>query len=116
MGCLSTIVLNATIQDISTGAIAAYVVAPVAGTVTTVYSVLGGTIGTGDNTLTVADGDGNSMGTITITQSGGAAGDLDTLTPVANNVVAAAEVISITTNAASSTARQVDITIVFTAS
>lgn len=115
MGCLSVITLNAVIQDCSTGAISAYVVAPVDGTVVTVYSVLGGTIGASDNTLTVNDGDGNSMGTITITQNGGVAGDLDSLTPAANNDVVAGEIIEIATNAASTTARQIDITVVLIA-
>lgn len=114
MGCLSEILLNAVIQDVSSSG-QVYVVAPVAGTVTTVYSVLGGAITLGDATLTVKDGDGNEMGDITIANSSSAAGDKDSLTPTANNVVAAAEVIEIETDGGSTDAQQVDVTVVLTA-
>jgi hypothetical protein len=41
------------------------------------------------------------MGTITITQSGSAAGDVDSLTPSSNNTVTADSFITVQTNGAS---------------
>lgn len=114
MGCLSVVLLNTIIQDVSSPG-QAYVVAPVAGTVTTVYSILGGAITNGNATLTVKDGDGNEMGDITIGHSSSDAGDKDSLTPTANNVVAAGEVIEIETDGGSTDAQQVDITVVLIA-
>ena len=74
-----------------------YVTSPVAGTVTRVDSVTY-TDTDGAVTLTVKDGDGNSMGTIAVASAGGV-GDQDTLSPSSNNVIAANEAIEIETDA-----------------
>lgn len=112
MGCMTKLALCTVFQDISSAG-QAYVVAPVAGTVAKVYTVLGGTIATADAVLTVKDGDGNSMGTITIAYSGSAAGDQDNLSPTSNNVVAAGELIEFETSAASTNTIEVSITVEF---
>jgi hypothetical protein len=74
-----------------------YVTIPYACKVARIDSVTG--IDTdGAVTLTVKDGDGNSMGTIAIA-SGGGVGDQDALVPTANNIIAANEAIEIETDA-----------------
>jgi len=66
------------------------VVSPIAGTITTIHSVLkGGALTTGNATLTgKIGGTAITTGVITITQSGSAIGDKDSCTPSALNVVA----------------------------
>ena len=79
-----------------------------------VSTVIANAITTADSTLTISDGDANSMGTIVIATASSAAGDKDTLSPSSNNVVAAGEIITIATNASSDTACKTMITIDFT--
>lgn len=102
------------LQDIYTGVITdvstaetIYIPIQNAGTVAKVVTVLEGAIATADATLTVKNAAGTSMGTITVTQSGSAAGDVDTLSPVANNTVAANTAITIETDGASTTAQRI---------
>jgi len=64
-----------------------YVPIPFAGTVSRITTVLEDAIAGGDVTITVKDSSANSMGTITIAQSGSAAGDVDSLDPSSNNTV-----------------------------
>lgn len=70
---------------------------PVDGKVVKIYSSLGGALATGDATLT---GKINSTaitdGALTITQSGSAAGDVDSATPSAANTVAAGDNLAVT--------------------
>jgi hypothetical protein len=80
-------------------------------TVTRVITVLGGAITGADDTITVKNAAGTSMGTITLTQSGSAAGDIDTLSPVANNTVSANSFITVESDGASGTSRQLFITV-----
>lgn len=98
------------IDDVSTAG-QVYLTIPFAGTVTKVDSVLNGAIATADAVLTVKDGDGNSMGTITIANSSSAAGDKDSLSPSSNNGIAAGETIEIETNGASTNAVRVFLTV-----
>lgn len=73
------------------------VVAPVAGDIAAIRSVISGALTTGDATLTAAiNGTPVTGGALTVTQSGSAAGDVDTVTPSAANTVAVGDVISIT--------------------
>jgi hypothetical protein len=106
-------VLTISLADVSTAG-QVYVVAPWAGTLTTVYSVLNGAIGTSDATLTVKNNAGNSAGTITIATSSSATGDLDSLAPSTNNTFTAGQKIEIETDGSSSNTVQVDLTLVFT--
>jgi len=79
-------VITAHFQDLSDSE-DIYVPIPFAGTVSRITTVLEGAIAGGDVTVTVKDSSANSMGTITITQSGSAAGDTDSLDPSSNNTV-----------------------------
>jgi len=72
-----------------------YVPIPYAGTITKIQSVLTAAISGGDAVFTVTNSSGSSMGTLTITQSGSAAGDVDILTPSSNNTVTAGTFIKI---------------------
>jgi hypothetical protein len=65
------------------------------GTVVKVQSVLSGAIAGADAVFTVYNNGGSSMGTLTVTQSGSAAGDIDTLNPSSNNVITAPSFIRI---------------------
>ncbi len=103
--------LSATISNVSSAG-TVYVPVPYAGTITKVLSVIDGAIATSDATLTVRDSDSNSMGTLTITQSGSAAGDVDTLTPASNTDVTADDHITIETDGASSNSVSAILTII----
>lgn len=71
----------------------AHVVVPWGGTVKTVYSVIDAALNTGDETLVFQNTGGTAMtgGTLTIAQSGSAAGDVDTVSPTGNNTFAAGD-------------------------
>ena len=76
--------------------------APVAGTITLVQTVLNGALATGDATFTTAiGGTGVTGGVVTATQSGSAAGDIDSATPTALNTVAVGDLITVTGGGAS---------------
>lgn len=102
--------LTGVIDDVSTAA-TIYLPIPYAGTVTKVVTVLAGSLTTANATVTVRNAAGTSMGTLTITQSGSAAGDIDTLSPASNNTVANDSRISIETDGASDTARKLFVTV-----
>ena len=108
------IVLNGTITDVSTAG-QIYVASPIAGTITKIYSVLNGAISGADAGLTAKIG-GTAVtgGTITIANSGSAAGDVDSATPTAANVVAIGDAIEIETDGASTGAVSAFITIEIT--
>lgn len=105
--------ITLTISDVSTAETIYYYV-PFAGTLDTVGTVLGATIATANSTVTVKDNGGNSAGTITVAYSGSAAGDIDTLSPVANNTFTAGQKLSIETDGASSNTAKLFITLAFT--
>lgn len=70
------------------------IVAPVAGDITKLWSVIDGALTGGDPTLTFSiDGTPITSGVITIANSGSAAGDVDSATPSAANTVAKGDVI-----------------------
>ncbi len=75
-----------------------YVPIPYAGTITKIQSALTAAISGGDAVFTISNSAGSSMGTLTITQSGSAAGDVDTLAPSSNNTVTASDYIKIACN------------------
>jgi hypothetical protein len=97
--------LTTRLDDVSTAS-TVYIPIPFAGTVTKVVTVLEGSLTTANATVTVKNAAGSSMGTLTITQSGSAAGDIDTLTPVSNNTVTNDSRISVETDGASDTTRK----------
>jgi hypothetical protein len=101
------------IDDIST-AETIYFTLPFACTVTAVYSVIYGAIATADAVITCRNHSGGSMGTITVTQSGSAAGDTGSLTPAINNTFTAGQHMSIETDGASTNTVKVSFTVVAT--
>lgn len=102
--------LSGVIDDVSTAS-TIYFPVPYGGTVTKVVTVLAGPITIADATVTVRNAAGASMGTLTITQSGSAAGDVDVLTPVSNNTVTNDSRISVETDGASDTVRKLFVTV-----
>ena len=102
--------LTSVIDDVSTAA-TIYLPIPYAGTVTKVVTVLAGSLTTANATVTVRNAAAVSMGTLTITQSGSAAGDIDTLSPVSNNTVVSDSRISVETDGASDTTRKLFVTV-----
>ena len=78
-----------------------YVPIPFAGTISKVVTVLEAAISSANATLTVKNAAAASMGTITVAQSGSAAGDVDTLSPSSNNTVTANSFITIASDGAS---------------
>lgn len=92
--------LEGYIENISTAS-TVYVPIPFAGTVIKVVTVLEAAIGSSDATITVKNAAAATMGAITVTQAGSAAGDVDTLVPSSNNTVIADSFITITTDGAS---------------
>ena len=107
--------VSVTIPDISTAS-TIYVPIPFAGTVTKVVGVLPGAITSADAVLTIKNASAVSMGTITVTQSGSTAGDVDSVSPVTNNTVTANSFITIETNGASDTARAYEMIVCITRS
>ncbi len=105
------IYLDVSIADISTAG-QVYTVAPIAGTVTRIWSVIDGAIATADAVLTgKIGGAAITNGAITVANSGSAAGDVDSATPTAAYTVAAGDALEIETNGASS--NTVKVTVVF---
>lgn len=103
--------LTTVFADVST-AETIYLAIPYAGIVTKVVTVLEGALATANDTITVKDSTGLSMGTLTITEAGSAAGDVDVLLPVANNVVGDNDFITIESDGASTSARRLWVTVV----
>lgn len=72
-------------------------VSPVVGTITKLTSILEGALATGNATVTGSiGGTPITNGALTITQSGSAAGDIDTATPTAANTVTAGQACALT--------------------
>lgn len=108
--------LTVKLDDISTAG-QIYVVSPVAGTISKIYSVINGAIATADAVLTSKiGGTAITNGAITVANSGSAAGDVDSATPTALNTITAGAAIEIETNGASTNTVEVVITIEITLS
>jgi len=103
--------ITANFPDVST-ADNIYLAVPYAGRVARVVTVLEGPITGSNDTITVFNAVGASMGTLTITQVGSAAGDVDVLNPVSNNTVAANSFIRLATDGASNSAQILQVTVV----
>ena len=90
-----------------------WIVCPVKAKINKIYSVLNGTIATADAAITVEIGGvAVTNAGITIAYSGSAAGDIDSSTPTAKNVVNAGQAIEIITSGASTNAIAADFTLV----
>ena len=109
---LDEVYLTVEIDDISTAG-QSYIYCPVAGTVTSIGSVLNGAIATSDATLTAKiNGTAITGGAITVATASSAAGDVDTATPSAANTVAVGDALEIETDGASTNAVKVFVTFV----
>ena len=94
-------VLTTRIDDISTAS-SAWVVSPVAGTISKIYSVISGAITSGAAVLTAEiGGTAVTNGVLTVAVSGSAAGIIDSATPSAANTVTAGSAIEIATDGGS---------------
>ncbi len=95
--------LNVQLADLSTAS-SCYVVAPVAGKIKKIYSVIQNAITVTDSVVTsYINATPVTSGTITVAFTGSAAGDVDSCTPSAANTVAAGDKIVLTTDGASTT-------------
>lgn len=95
--------VEANLNDVSAPS-SAYTVAHTAGTIVAIYTVLGAAITGVDSTVTFyINGVAITGGTITVTQSGSAAGDVDSCAPSALRSVIAGNLLTATTDGASST-------------
>lgn len=106
-----TVFLNAYLADVSTAG-QIYVAPGFDGRILNVYTALNGAIATANAGLTLKIG-GTAVtgGTITITQSGSAAGDVDSCTPTALNSFTSTDAIEIETDGASTNTVAVMITL-----
>lgn len=85
--------------DIADGSAEAvyYLLSPVAGTISNIYTVTDGSVATADITVTAAIGaTGVTNGVVTIATAASAAGDIDVATPTALNVVTAYSAVNFT--------------------
>ncbi|MCK5602296.1 hypothetical protein KAR91_10515 [Candidatus Pacearchaeota archaeon] len=96
-----TVVLNVRMDDIST-ADTVYIASPVAGTIQSISTVIDGAITTGDAVLTASIAAAAiTGGVVTIANAGSAAGDVDSVSPSAANVVAVGDQINVATDGGS---------------
>lgn len=101
IAALGTVIVQTTITDISTAG-SAWVAAPVAGDISLIQTIINGAITTGDATITAEINTTAVTGSsITIANSGSAAGDVDSSTPTAANTVAVGDSIEIITDGGS---------------
>ena len=112
MRTLNDYFLTSTIADISTAS-STFVPVPDGGKVIKIFTALQGAIGTANGGITFEIG-GTAItgGGITVTQSGSAAGDVDTAEPTAANEVAEDGTIEMITDGASSNAVKLNVTFV----
>lgn len=105
------LIMRGTIADISTAEVITFL-APFAGNIVAVTTVLEGAISGTDATITAKDKSGNSMGTITVAQSGSAALDVDTLAPASNQDVAINDPFTVETDGLSTGTQRLVVTVV----
>ena len=112
MRTLNDYFLTSTIADISTAS-STFVPVPDGGKVIKILTALQGAIGTANGGITFEIG-GTAItgGGITVTQSGSAAGDVDTAEPTAANEVAEGGTIEMISDGGSSTACECVVTFV----
>lgn len=108
---VNKVFITYTIDDVSTAG-SHWVVPGIAGDIVGIKTVLHGAIGTADAGLTFEiGGTALTSSAITITQSGSAAGDVDSSTPSANNTVTATDPVEIITDGASTNTIKVTVTL-----
>ena len=103
--------LNCHLENISATS-SAFVVAPKAGKITKISSVIDTAITVGDAEITVNVNNGADVtNKLTIAFTGSAVGDIDTVIPNDNNVVGAGQYIKLTSDGGSTTASKAAFTI-----
>ena len=112
MRTLNDYFITAKIADISTAS-STFVAVPDGGKIIKIFTALQGAIGTANGAITFEIG-GTAVtgGAITVTQSGSAAGDVDTSEPTAANDVTEDGTIEMITDGGSSTACECVVTFV----
>lgn len=106
--------LRATITDISTAS-SVYIPASFAGTIDKIYTVLQGAITGADSVITATIGGvAVTDSSITVAQSGSAAGDLDSSTPSAAKTFSEGQVIRIITDGGSTNTVALEVVLVCT--
>jgi len=109
---MNVVHVSTTIPDISTAG-SYWIVPGIAGDITKIYSVIDGAITGADCGLTFEiAGTAITSSAITITQSGSAAGDVDSSTPSAANTITAAQAVELITDGASTGVVRSTITLV----
>jgi len=103
--------LSERLPDVSSASVT-YFPVPYQGNVVRVTVTLGGTIATANDTITVRNAAGTSMGTITVPFSGSAAGNTFVLNPVANNSISNNSFLTVESNGASSSPQILYVTVV----
>lgn len=104
--------LTVDMTDISS-AVSVWVVAPYAGIIKKIYSVINGAIATANAAITVEiAGTAVTGGGITIAYSGSAAGDVDSCTPTEERTVTAGQAIEILTDGGSTNTIRATFTVV----
>ena len=97
--------------DISSSATAHYVVAPIAGTIDAIWTVINNTV-SADTVLSFdIEGTGLTSGDITIAASGSAAGVRDSSTPTGNNSISAGQALRVISDGATVTTCEATITV-----
>ena len=104
------VTIAAIIADVST-AETVLVPVPVSGTVSAVYSVLEGALTAADATVTLTTSADAAMASLVITQSGSAAGDVDSDTSITNASVTAGDYLKLSTDGGSTGAQRLWVTI-----
>lgn len=91
-----------------------YMVMPYAGKIVDAWSVINGAITGAPETIILKDGVGGSaIGTITITETASAAGDVDQIASVAENSFSAGDVLEIVIGGESTNGPQCDVVMVY---
>jgi hypothetical protein len=112
MRTLNDYFLTAKVTDISTAG-STFVAVPDAGNIVKIYTSIKNAITTADAAITFEiGGTAVTNGAITVTQSGSAAGDVDSSTPTAANRVEEGQSIEIISDGASATACEMIVTFV----
>lgn len=112
MRTLNDYFLTAKVTDISTAG-STFVAVPDAGNIVKIYTSIKNAITTADAAITFEiGGTAVTNGAITVTQSGSAAGDVDSSTPTAANRVEEGQAIEIISDGASATACEMIVTFV----
>ena len=107
---VNKIYLTYTITDLNAAA-SYYLVCPLAGVISKIYSVIESALATADNVLTFEiAGVAVTNGTVTITQAGSAAGDVDSATPTAARTLTAGQALEIISDGGTSSTTKCTLT------